>query len=230
MCGRYTIIATAKEIERRFEVEVPASYAPRFNAAPTQALPVITNNSPGGLSFFRWGLVPSWSQGKNSSPLINARIETINEKTTFRNALQHRRCLIPADGYYEWKRISKKSRIPYRLCLESKEMFSFAGLWEIYIDENQDNVSSFTIITTNSTDELSQLHDRMPVILDRDFEKMWLNDSMEVGALISFLQKHHVSNLHSYPVSSKVNAVQNDDPKLIETAPAMDQYGNLSLF
>ncbi len=230
MCGRYTIVATAREIERRFEVEVPSGYTPRFNAAPTQLLPVITNERQGGLSFFRWGLLPAWHQGKNLPPIINARIETLDEKATFRKVLQHRRCLIPADGYYEWKRISKKSRIPYRLCLESREMFAFAGLWEVFIDENHHQVYSFAIITTAASDELSVLHARMPVILEREFEKNWISDSFEEGAFTDFLPKYSVTRLYSYSVSSMVNSVQNDDPKLIVPAPAADQYGILSLF
>ena len=109
MCGRYTIIAKAEEIEKRFNVHVPESYQPRYNAAPTQILPVITNSSPDGLSFFHWGLIPKWAKDKSiSSKLINARAETLTEKVSFKNALQQRRCLVLADGFYEWKRSSKK--------------------------------------------------------------------------------------------------------------------------
>ena len=112
MCGRYTIIAKAEEIEKRFNVEVPEVYAPRYNAAPSQILPVITNQNPEGLSFFHWGLIPRWAKDKSiSSKLINARAETITEKASFKNAMKHRRCLVLADGFYEWKPTGKKSCI-----------------------------------------------------------------------------------------------------------------------
>lgn len=232
MCGRYTIIATAKEIERRFDVEVPVGYTPRYNAAPTQSLPVIINENDNRcrMTFFRWGLVPSWSKTKKHLPLINARLETLDEKATFKNALQHRRCLIPADGYYEWKRISKKSKIPYRICLGDRGLFAFAGIWELFTDENHDELYTFTIITTSASNDLSQIHDRMPVILDREAEKIWLNESMTTERLTGLLQKNHLSNLNSYSVSSMVNSVIKDDLSLIAPAPAVDQYGNLSLF
>ena len=231
MCGRYTIIAKAEEIEKRFNVEVPELYAPRYNAAPTQILPVITNENPDGLSFFRWGLIPSWAQDITiGSKLINARSETIDEKPTFRQAFKSRRCLVIADGYYEWKKVSKKSRIPYRIQLSSEQLFSFAGLWEIYKSGNDACIHSFTIVTTESNSKTSQIHDRMPVMLDPDTEKIWLNNDVSPSEHLHVLQPYNQNGIKYYSVSNLVNSVQNDNDQLIRPAPAMDQSGNLSLF
>lgn len=231
MCGRYTIIAKAEEIEKRFNVEVPEIYSPRYNAAPTQILPVITNENPQGISFFRWGLIPSWSQDINiGAKLINARSETITEKPSFSQAFKSRRCLVVADGYYEWKIVSKKSRIPYRIQLSSEQLFSFAGLWEIF--KNQDNsiIYSFTIVTTESNTTTSHIHQRMPVILNPDTEQIWLNNHATTAEHLDLLKPCSAADIKYYSVSNLVNSVQNDNEQLIKPAPAMNQSGNLSLF
>ncbi|MCG8309837.1 MAG: SOS response-associated peptidase [Cytophagales bacterium] len=231
MSERYTIIAKAEEIEKRFRVEVPGTYAPRYNAAPTQVLPVITNEHPKELSFFYWGLIPGWAKGKSvSSKFFNARAETINEKASFKNALKRRRCLVPADGYYEWKRLAKKSKIPYRIFLSSGELFAFAGLWEAYEDEHRNTVHTFTIITTKANSSVSKIYERMPVILEPKAEKKWLEATLSVEESINLLQPIHESNIEYHPVSSLVNSISNDKPQLIVPTPPADQFGNLSLF
>ena len=230
MCGRYTIIATAIEIERRFEATLAHGFTARFNAAPTQLLPVVSNENPGIVSLFRWGMLSNWAGDRSIQPIINSRIETITERPTFREAIQKRRCLIPADGYYEWKRLSKKSKIPYRVCLENDELFSFAGIWGLAYDANKKLVPSFSIITSCSSDELGHIHDRMPLILNRDAEKQWLTQSMEIKEISGFLLENRISKLKTFPVSSRVNSVINDNPDLIIPAPAIDQFGNFSLF
>jgi putative SOS response-associated peptidase YedK len=230
MCGRYTIIATAKEIERRFNVEVREEYSPRFNAAPTQLLPVITNQSRGILSFFRWGLQPAWTLNKPMPPLINSRIETIAEKPVFRQAIIQRRCLVPANGYYEWKQLSKKSKIPYLIGLGKNELFAFAGIWNASVDENQNTYFSFSIITTAAVPELANLHDRMPVILLPEAENRWLADGTSDADYSRFLSINSISRLTRHPVSSLVNSVNNEGPELIKPTQAADQFGNLDLF
>lgn len=231
MCGRYTIIAKAEEIEKRFNVQVPESYKPRYNAAPSQILPVITNSNPEGLSFFHWGLIPQWAKDKSiSSKLINARAETITEKVSFKSALQKRRCLVLADGFYEWKRSSKKSKIPYRIFLKDSILFAFAGLWEEFEDEDQNHIHTFTIITTQANSIVSKIHDRMPVILDPQSEKKWLNQSNTMEDYINLLKPFDDHKMDSHSVTSLVNSVENDNPKLILSAPPADQFGNLTLF
>lgn len=231
MCGRYTIIAKAEEIEKRFNVEVPESYTPKYNAAPTQILPVITNESPEGLSFFNWGLIPQWAKNKSiSSKLINARSETLAEKASFKNALKHRRCLVISDSFYEWKRSSKKSKVPYRILLNTKELFTFAGLWEAYEDEDQHMVHTFTIITTTANSLISKIHDRMPVILDPESEQTWLSSKVSTEDHLSLLNPYPEQNMDHYTISPMVNNVNNDNPQLIIPTPPADQYGNLTLF
>ena len=231
MCGRYTIIAKAEEIEKRFNVEVPESYTPRYNAAPTQILPVITNESPGGLSFFNWGLIPQWAKNKSiSSKLINARSETLAEKASFKNALKQRRCLVISDSFYEWKRSSKKSKVPYRILLNTKELFAFAGLWEAYEYENQHMVHTFTIITTTANSLISKIHERMPVILDPESEQAWLSSEVSTEHQLSLLKPYPEQNMSHYTISPMVNNVNNDNPQLIIPTPPADQYGNLTLF
>ncbi len=231
MCGRYTIIAKAEEIEKRFNVEVPKSYVPRYNAAPTQILPVLTNKNPEGLSFFNWGLIPKWAKDKTiSSKLINARSETISEKVSFKNALKQRRCLVIADGFYEWKRSSKKSKVPYRIILNTQDLFAFAGLWEEYEDEDQNPVHTFTIVTTTANSAMSKIHERMPVILEPNSERIWLSPSTSVEEYLSLLKPYDESKMENYSISPMVNSVGNDNPQLIIPAPPADQFGNLTLF
>jgi len=231
MCGRYTIIAKAEEIEKRFNVEVPETFSPRYNAAPSQILPVITNKNPEGISLFHWGLIPSWAKDKSiSSKLINARSETITEKASFKSAIKQRRCLVIADGFYEWKRSSKKSKIPYRIMLTSKELFSFAGLWEEYEDEDQQTIHTFTIITTTANAAISKIHERMPVILDRDTEKTWLDGTKTTDDHLELLQPYQEDLMSFHTISPLVNKVSNDNPQLIVPTPPADQFGNLTLF
>lgn len=231
MCGRYTIIAKAQEVEKRFQVEVPEAYTPRFNAAPTQILPVITNEQSEGLSFFHWGLIPSWSKDISiGAKLINARSETITEKASFKQAVDKRRCLVLTDGYYEWKKISSKSKVPYRIQLSSEQLFAFAGIWEKYQNEDNIPVYTFTIITTESNSKTSHIHQRMPVVLDPEREKIWLSKQTSKTDYLELLRPYPAEKIKYYSVSNLVNSVRNDDARLIAPAPAMDQSGNLSLF
>lgn len=231
MCGRYTIIAKAEEIEKRFNVEVPAGYVPRYNAAPSQILPVVTNERPQGISFFHWGLIPRWAKDKSiSSKLINARSETLTEKASFKQALKHRRCLVLADGFYEWKKSGKKSKIPHHIFLKSRELFAFAGLWEEYEDDEQNLVHTFTIITTTANSAILDIHERMPVILEREKEQAWLTASESTASFDEFLKPYDAEKTGFNTISPLVNSVQNDDPQLIVPTPPADQFGNLSLF
>lgn len=231
MCGRYTIVADANTLKDRFEADVTENYQKRYNAAPAQLLPVITSATPEGFSFFYWGLVPNWSNNKSiSHKLINARADTILEKVAFRSALQSRRCLVPADGFYEWKRVNKKSKIPYRFILNEQEPFAFAGLWEEYENEEKELIHTFTIITTEANEVVSPIHDRMPVILTKESEKVWMDNDAKENEILDVLKPLDAKLMGSYTVSSRVNNVLNDDPTLIEASAPADQFGNYSLF
>lgn len=231
MPGRYTITAESKNISERFSVEVPDTYQKRYNAAPTQSLPVISTSQLKRLSYYYWGLIPQWSKNKAlATKLFNARADSLKDKISFKNSLKSRRCIIPVDGYYEWKSVSKKSKIPYRIVLQSGELFSLAGLWESYEDDTGNEVFTFTIITTEANSEVAKIHDRMPIILNQETESMWLDLKEEEDEILKLLKPYPSHLMSSYAVSSKVNEVANDSPELIEPAPPADQFGNYSLF
>lgn len=230
MCGRYTIIAKAEVIEKKFNVEIPKSYTPSYNAAPDQFLPIITNKNPSKVSFFRWGLVPERSRGKGiGSKLINARAESITEKVSYKHVFERQRCLILADGFYEWKRHSKKSKVPYRIQLRAKQLFAFAGIWEEYIDDDV-SVQTFSIITTVANSAISKIHNRMPVILESNAEQAWLDSALTSEEHLGLLRSKNDQEFEYYTVSSLVNSVKNNNLQLIMPTQPADQFGNLTLF
>ncbi|MCC5931198.1 MAG: SOS response-associated peptidase [Cyclobacteriaceae bacterium] len=231
MCGRYTLIASAEKIEKTFKLEPGQKHKPRYNAAPTQLMPVITNTSPNGLSFFYWGLIPSWSHNKSVSPkLINARSETLLEKASFVQAFSRRRCLIPSDGFYEWKVLGKKTKIPYRIGLKDTELFAFAGLWDEFEDEEGEMMHTFTIITTPANEAINSIHDRMPAILGADDYSQWLDRQLPEKELIELLRPYPSEKMYMHTVSHMVNSPVNDSPELIKPTPPTDQKGNYTLF
>jgi putative SOS response-associated peptidase YedK len=231
MIDRYSITATSERIRERFSVDVPSSVQPKYNAAPTQLLPVITSESPQGLSTFYWGTSPEWAKNKTlSEKIINVRAELIPEKTTLQKAMKKNRCIIPADGFYAWKRAGKKTMIPYRFVTKNQELFSFAGFWDEYQDTDGNDFHTFTIITTQANDLVSTIHDRMPVILDETMEKKWLSRESPETELLSLLISYPPEQLNLYSVSPRISDSNTDVPSLIIPAPPSDQHGNLTLF
>jgi putative SOS response-associated peptidase YedK len=194
-------------------------------------VPVITSESPKGFSFFYWGITPDFGQNKPvSQKLINAKAETIHEKISFKSSFQKRRCLIPADGFFEWKKLGKKTKIPYRFTLRNEETFSFAGIWEEYETVSGESQHTFLILTTKPNELVEEVHDRMPVILSREQEKKWLDSYTSETELQSMLQPFPVELMVSYTVSPLVNSVQNDSPGILRRTSPMDQFGNYTLF
>lgn len=231
MCGRYSLNKSKIELEERFQAEMLADFKPRFNIAPTQLVPVITSDSPKGFSFFYWGITPDFGQNKPvAQKLINARAETINEKISFKGSFQRRRCLIPADGFFEWKKLGKKTKIPYRFTLREEEIFSFAGIWEEYETVSGESQHTFLILTTTPNELVEEVHDRMPVILRRDQEKKWLDKYSSEDELIKMLKPLPAELMQSYTVSPLVNSVMNDSPSILRRTSPMDQFGNYTLF
>lgn len=185
MCGRYSFAVEDELIRERFGVRVrTAIYKANYNCSPTQKLAVITNREPDVLNFYRWGLIPSWAKDPAiGNRMFNARAETIGEKPSFRDAFRRRRCLVPATGFYEWKAVpGTKKRIPVHFGLSSGEPFSMAGLWEEWTPPGGETVHSFTIITTAPNERVAPVHDRMPVILRREDEPLWLSPSGDIAA------------------------------------------------
>jgi putative SOS response-associated peptidase YedK len=238
MCGRFSIFADPSRLAERFEVSLPAEgLRPRYNAAPTQALPVILNEGDRVIQLLRWGLVPFWAKDPSiGSQMINARAETLAEKPAFRNALKKRRCLVLADGFYEWSRSTpevvdrsgKKTpngKIPMRITLASGEPFAFAGLWENWDTPDGDVLRTFTIVTTSPNELLEPIHNRMPVILRPDHEPLWMDNDADPSAWLDVLRSYPAELMVVYPVSKRVNFVGNDDP----TVAMSDESGLQSL-
>jgi putative SOS response-associated peptidase YedK len=228
MIERYSISANSQDLAERFSIEVPEFYKARYNAAPSQLLPIILLSSR-GLSFFYWGESPQWSKNKPfSEKWINVRAEQIKEKPVLQKALKKNRCLIPADGFYAWKKAGKKTQIPYRFVLKSKEIFSIPGVWEEYDDENGEVVHTFTLITQEAKD--NKITERIPVIFDAAKEKIWMDAEVSVEELTSLLALSEIEKLEHFSVQPRINLLTADDKSLIIPAPAADQFGNLTLF
>ena len=231
MCGRYTIIAKADEIASRFRVEVLNYSTPHFNAAPAQLLPIITHDSPQGISYFYWGLAPERAQNKAiSERIINTRVESVLDKPVIKKVLMNKRCLVIADGYYEWKKIGKKQFVPYRIVRADRGLFAFAGIWEEYEDLSGTAFHTFSILTTEANSLVQPIHERMPVILTPDGELAWLNPTAKESNLLAVLKPYPSELLDYYTVSPRINSIDLDVPSLILPAPAADQHGNLTLF
>jgi len=213
MCGRFSFAAMDEMIKERFGVRVrTAIYKARYNCSPTQNLAVITPEEPGELSFFRWGLIPSWAKDPAiGNRMINARSETVTEKPSFRNAFRHRRCLVPADSFYEWKRNGQK--VPYRILMKDESLFSMAGLWERWTAPDGEIICSFSILTTTPNGLMAGIHDRMPVILTPEDEKRWLTP-MPVQDLLALLRPFPEALMKAYPVTKLVNSARNEGAEL----------------
>ena len=215
MCGRFSLTVNELELNLRFETEGgTAPYISRYNCAPTQMLAVITNQNPKVLSYYRWGLIPSWAKDSSiGNKMINARAETIHEKPSYKSALRTRRCLIPADGFYEWKQQGQKT--PYRIFLGHQKIFSMAGLWDEWMSADGTIVHSFTIITTSANEFMKPIHDRMPVILQPSEEELWLHSKNE-KEVIPLLRPYDSDKMDAYPISGLINSPRNDHPEVLQ--------------
>lgn len=224
MCGRFSIFADPSRLAERFEVGLPAEgLRPRYNAAPTQALPVILNEGDRAIQLLRWGLVPFWAKDPSiGSQMINARAETLAEKPSFRNALKKRRCLVLADGFYEWKK-TPTGKIPMRVALTSGDPFAFAGLWEIWDSPEGDKLRTFTIVTTSPNELVEPIHNRMPVILRPEHEALWMDNHAEPAAWLDVLRPYPAELMRAYPISKRVNSVGNDDPDVVKPDEETDR-------
>lgn len=213
MCGRYTLRSNPRSLADKVRVEEYPLWEPRYNVAPTTQIPVIREDQ---LSLMRWGLVPSWVKDLKSAgaPLINARAETVAEKPSFRSAFKKRRCLIPADGWYEWQVIGKTKQ-PFWIHLNGERVFAFAGLWEAW-HKSEPPLESCTIVTTDACDDTRNVHDRMPVILDRADYARWLDPETDPASLLELLHPYDGGDIVCRPVGSGVGNVRNQGPECIE--------------
>ena len=218
MCGRYVITSAPEAIRALFRYQEQPNFPPRFNVAPSQPIPIVRlTEGKRQFALVRWGLLPSWVKDpKTFALLINARGESVIEKPAFRAAMKRRRCLIPADGFYEWQAGGSRKQ-PYFVRLKSGAPMAFAGLWECWTGPNGEELETAAIVTTGANRALGHIHDRMPVILAPDAFDLWLNcaevDAETAAALIAPAPD---DLFEAYPVSTDVNRVANDNAKLLE--------------
>lgn len=220
MCGRFTLSQSAEAIASVFQLNQVPTLEPRYNIAPTQPVATVLQTSAHERQFqlLRWGLIPAWAKDATmGSRLINARAETVAEKPSFRSAFRHRRCLVIADGFYEWRRQDGKKQ-PFYFRMKNQQPFAFAGLWEHWQDPKGEAIDSCTILTTEANELLQQIHERMPVILNPKDYDLWLDPTVQkLEQLQQLLQPYSSTAMTSYPVSTKVNKPTNDTPELINS-------------
>lgn len=228
MCGRFTSTAPADILAEEFGLDaVASSYAPSFNIAPTHMVPVVTNWTRRSLELFQWGLIPSWSKDRGSpGQLINARSETVATRAAFKEAFAKRRCLVLADGFYEWKN-QVGTKVPMYIRLASRRPFAFAGLWEGWLSPDGEVVRTCTILTTRPCDAVASIHDRMPVLLTADGREQWLDHDRADREALRALMRPTAEPLEAYSVGTLVNSPANDSDQCI--APE-EPRGTLPLF
>jgi putative SOS response-associated peptidase YedK len=229
MCGRFVRKSNARTIAREFDVEeVAADLAPSYNVAPSQQVAVIMTDQKKRLVSMKWGLIPAWSNDPAiGNRLINARAETVAEKPSFREAFLRQRCLVVADGFYEWQKRGRSSQ-PYFIHLKAERPFGFAGLYDLWTSPEGELITTCTIITTDPNEMVRTLHDRMPVILPKRFEEAWLDPyNADHASLAQMLRPYSAVEMEMHTVSPTVNSPANDSPEcMAPAAPA----GQLALW
>jgi putative SOS response-associated peptidase YedK len=217
MCGRFIMSEEAAAIAERFHVRLPdVPIRPTYNAAPGQEQLTIVSAEPDVITLSTWGFVPEWATGRTGvKAIINARAETVATKPFFRQAFKAKRCLVLADGFYEWQR-TKEGKVPYRITLKSEEPFAFAGVWSTIHTAAGEDEQTFAIITTSANDVVAEIHDRMPVMLHAHDEEDWLNPQLPVQEAQALLVPYPAQLMTAYQVSTKVNSPANNTPEVIE--------------
>ncbi|MCH8904692.1 MAG: SOS response-associated peptidase [Bacteroidetes bacterium] len=221
MCGRSSITKSQKELEERFGATFYSDeilkYDPNYNAAPSQNLPVITNEDSDLIQLYRWGLIPFWSKDKSISyKMINARAETLMEKPSYKTLIKRKRCLVLADGFYEWMK-KDGGKIPYRVTMKDENAFAFAGLWDVW--NKEETIYSFTIITLKPNKMMANIHDRMPAILLPEEEKLWIDPELSGDDAMKLLNPYPDDAMKAYPVSKLVNSPGNNEPDILKPDP-----------
>lgn len=220
MCGRYSLTTPVEALRRLFQFEQLPNLAPRYNIAPTQMAPVVRSSGTGReIVSLRWGLVPAWAKEIAGAPLINARGESVAVKPSFRAAFAKRRCLVPTDGFYEWQVLSGGKQ-PWRIGRRDGEAFALAGIWESWRAPDGATVESYAIVTTTANEELSHLHDRMPVILAAGDHEQWLDAKAPRTGVSALIRPFPPTELSAHAVSTRVNKVANDDAACIAPVAA----------
>ena len=220
MCGRYRVARKKEILAEVFDISGEVDWSPRYNVAPGQDVGVIRQDPTQPtrtFSLMRWGLIPYWAKdAKAGYKMINARADTIAEKPAFRDPLRFRRCLIPADGFYEWAR-ERKLKMPYCFAMKDDSVFAFAGIWDRWKDPQGRLLQTCSIITTSANPLVSNIHDRMPVILGPDSYDLWLDPGLQrIEPVVDLLKSYPAKEMRSWQVNPRVNSAQNDDPTCAE--------------
>lgn len=235
MCGRFVLATPEDEIIEYFGIDqVHRSLEASYNIAPGQQIPVVlARQEKKHLGTLQWGLIPHWTRDLKKAPKpINARGESAHEKASFRQAFARRRCLIPANGFYEWEKGAKgKNKTPYYVKLQSQPLFAMAGLWDRWTSPEGEEHNTCTIVTTEANSTIHHIHPRMPLILAPEHYQAWLDtNNYQAPELKDIIQPYPAEEVEVYEVSPKVNRVACNDPSCIEAAPELPPTGNLSLF
>lgn len=218
MCGRFTMTSPVAQIQDLFAVKHLPAVEAHYNIAPTQDVLALRLDEEGEREamMMRWGLIPFWAEDKSiGSRMINARSETVEKKPAFRDAFERRRCLVAADGFFEWKKVGSKKQ-PFHIRLRDRCPFAFAGLWDRWRDENGEWVISCTILTTDANELVEPIHDRMPVMLHRVDHELWLDTNARKDDVTPLLVPYDADEMEAVAVSTRVNSVKNDDPECLE--------------
>ena len=226
MCGRYRLTAKERYLRDHFGLDEEISWSPRWNIAPTQQVPIVRQHKTQPRRTFdlvRWGLIPYWAKDPSiATKTINAMSETAAEKPAFRDAMSLRRCLIPADGFYEWRTIGSKQKQPFNIGMADDSVFAFAGLWERWRDPSGQILETCTILTTRPNSLVADVHDRMPAILQTEDYDLWLDPGVTKPALVAnCLKPVDAMLMKKYPVSARVNRPENDDYSCAQEVPAL---------
>jgi len=217
VCGRFTLSTPADLVAEALEVPAPCAFEARYNVAPTQVAPVVRQPREGArrMHMLRWGLVPSWARdARIGSRMINARAESVLERPAFREAFRRRRCLVPADGFFEWQPRGG-GKHPFLVRLRGGGVFAMAGLWARWRSPDGEPLDSFTVLTTTPNEVVAPLHDRMPVILPPERYAPWLDPTLEAPALTALLAPFPASAMERFEVSRAVNDARRDEPVCI---------------
>ena len=222
MCGRFTLTIDPAEVRELYQdASFPEKFAPRFNIAPSQAVLAIPNDGKNAADFFVWGLIPSWAKDPSiGARMINARGETLAEKPSYKGVYKYKRCLIPADGFYEWKsQPGTKTKTPYFIHMRDGKPFAFAGLWDEWRAADASTIRTCTIITTAPNGLMAPIHDRMPVILQPQDYAEWLDEMpRSPDSLQHLITAFPAEKMDAYPVSALVNSPSNDRAELVQPA------------
>ncbi len=225
MIDRYSITPNSVELTLVLGLDVPSTYEPQFNAAPTKSLPVVTSKEPNRFTYLQWGLMTVWSNNRAMSPkFFNLPLDSVLNKSTYRKKIKTQRCVVPMDGFFVWKKVAKKKSIPYYIFFSDHRLFYAAGIWE----ENEEG-NSFIMITRPSNESVSPFQEDMPAIIESLTAKKWLL-AEDLSDLEQPLLKNLDHKLHSHTVSPIIMNLNINNEKMILHAPASDQYGNYTLF